>query len=42
MDISFPQGFVAALVYGAVAFTALGALTMLALLIRDYREGRLW
>lgn len=38
----FSETFLAALVYGAVSLTALGAAAMLLLLIKDYRAGRLW
>lgn len=38
----FSETFVRVLIHGAVALTAMGAATMLGLLIRDYRNGRLW
>ena len=38
----FPETVVAALVYGSLALTTAGVLTLLALLWRDMRDGRLW
>ena len=42
MATMFSAGFVRGLVYGSVALTVLGVLTLLVLLVRDYRAGRLW
>ena len=40
--MEFSEAFVSTLIHGAVVFTAFGFATMLALLLRDYRNGRLW
>jgi hypothetical protein len=38
----FPQSFVTALVYGAIAITAAGATGLVVLLVRDWKDGKLW
>ena len=38
----FSQSFVSGMVHGSVVLTAVGVLTLLVLLARDYRAGRLW
>jgi hypothetical protein len=40
--ILFPSWFLAILVYGAIAITAAGAVVLGVLLIRDFRQKRLW
>ncbi len=38
----FPEWFFVALVYVAIALTALGSITLIALLVRDFRGRSLW
>ena len=38
----FPSWFLAALVYGAIVIAAAGAVVLSTLLIRDFRQKRLW
>lgn len=38
----FPPSFLHALIVAALAWTGLGTITLLALLIRDWLKGHLW
>lgn len=38
----FPLGFFEILVYGGVTLTAIGAVLVVVLLVRDLKEGKLW
>lgn len=38
----FPLGFFKVLIYGGVALTAMGAVMVVVLLLRDLKEGKLW
>jgi hypothetical protein len=42
MTAMFSQSFLQFLIVAALAWTALGALTLIALLLRDRKNGTLW
>jgi len=40
--IAFPEIFIRVLVYVALAWTVLGAVALLALLLKDFKDKNLW
>lgn len=38
----FPQPVMAALIIGALLLTVIGVITLILLLIRDWRNGKVW
>jgi len=40
--VSFPEPVVAFLIYGSLILTGLGAILLIALIIRDWKKGELW
>lgn len=40
--VLFPAWFVIALIYGSVVLASLGMFLLLALLVKEWREGQIW
>ena len=40
--VLFPEGFLQVLVYGSLCLISIGVLTLLTLLVKDARKGKLW